>query len=80
MFLWSFAPPLKFEDRTFSSAVEHHVHIVGVAGSNPAMSTTSVTLDPIVLISKEKSGNVKNEFAEYMRFVINPFQRLNVFN
>ena len=34
-----------------------------VAGSNPAMSTTSVTLDPIILIFEEKLGNVKNKFA-----------------
>ncbi len=31
------------------------------------------------LIFKEKSEDVKNEFAEYTQFIINPFQRLNVF-
>ena len=73
------APPFQLGHWTFSSAVEHHVHIVGVAGSNPAMSTTSVTLDPIILIFKDNSEDLKDKFAEHIQFIINPFQRLNAF-
>lgn len=65
-----------FKDWTFSSAVEHHVHIVGVAGSNPAMSTRLFVIHCFIRIFCK---DLIKKFVGYVLFIINPFQRLNTF-